>query len=167
MERNVCDKQPTDAAQQPWRSKTSPSITPSQTLQSLISPMVSAGLNVTKTGGVLLSRPQSRHTQPQNHMLISSYQLHRLQISQLTLPYTQLFNRNALTRDGIGQGAQVCDPPGHFKQIPLYNVARQIHADYYYYYYYYYYGRRRRRISHISALAGKYSPILGITNQQD
>ena len=32
----------------------------------------------------------------------------------------------------------------------------------YYYYYYYYY-----RISHFSALAGKYSPILGCVNQQD
>ena len=30
------------------------------------------------------------------------------------------------------------------------------------YYYYYYY-----RISHFSALAGKYSPILGCSNQQD
>jgi hypothetical protein len=29
-------------------------------------------------------------------------------------------------------------------------------------YYYYYY-----RISHFSALAGKYSPILGLSNQQD
>ena len=33
-------------------------------------------------------------------------------------------------------------------------------AHYYYYYYYY-------RISHFSALAGKYSPILGCSNQQD
>ena len=33
---------------------------------------------------------------------------------------------------------------------------------YYYYYYYYYY-----RISHFSALAGKYSPIMGCGNQQD
>jgi hypothetical protein len=32
--------------------------------------------------------------------------------------------------------------------------------DYYYYYYYYF------RTSHISALAGKYSPILGFSNQQ-
>jgi len=34
-------------------------------------------------------------------------------------------------------------------------------AIYYYFYYYYY------RISHFSALAGKYSPILGCSNQQD
>ena len=35
---------------------------------------------------------------------------------------------------------------------------------YYYYYYYYHY---HHRISHFSALAGKYSPILGCSNQQD
>jgi hypothetical protein len=33
---------------------------------------------------------------------------------------------------------------------------------YYYYYYYYYY-----LISHFSALAGKYSPIMGFSNQKD
>ena len=37
-------------------------------------------------------------------------------------------------------------------------------SSYYYYYYYYYY---YFRISHFSALAGKYSPILGCSNQQD
>ena len=37
-----------------------------------------------------------------------------------------------------------------------------VKVQYYYYYYYYYY-----RISHLSALAGKYSPILGFSNQQD
>ena len=36
------------------------------------------------------------------------------------------------------------------------------HYQYYYYYYYYYY-----RICHFSALAGKYSPTLGCSNQQD
>jgi len=34
-------------------------------------------------------------------------------------------------------------------------------SSYYYYYYYYH------RISHLSPLAGKYSPILGCSNQQD
>jgi len=119
MERNVSNKLPTDAAHHPRKSKTSTSTTPSQTLQSLISlscMVSSAGLNVTNSGGVLLSSPQSsRHTQPQNHMLISSYQLHRLQTAQLTLPYAQLFNRNVVTRDGIGQGAEICDPPVHFR----------------------------------------------------
>ena len=67
------------------------------------------------SGGVLLSRPQSRRIQPQNQMLISSYQLHRLQTAQLTLPYAQLFNRNVVTRNGIGHGAQKCDPPVHFR----------------------------------------------------
>jgi len=36
-----------------------------------------------------------------------------------------------------------------------------------YYYYYYHHHHRRRRISHFSAFAGKYSPILGCSNQQD
>ena len=35
------------------------------------------------------------------------------------------------------------------------------------YYYYYYYYHHHHRISHFSALAGKYSPILGCSNQQD
>jgi len=38
---------------------------------------------------------------------------------------------------------------------------------YYYYYYYYYYHHHHHRISHFSALTGKYSPILGCCNQQD
>jgi len=38
---------------------------------------------------------------------------------------------------------------------------------YYYYYYYYYHHHHHHRISHFSALAGKYSPILGRSNQQD
>jgi len=38
-----------------------------------------------------------------------------------------------------------------------------IYTLYYYYYYYYYY----YRTSHFSALAGKYSPILGFSNQRD
>jgi hypothetical protein len=44
-------------------------------------------------------------------------------------------------------------------------------ADYYYYYYYYYYHHHHHHhphlISHFSALAGKYSPILGFSHQQD
>ena len=39
--------------------------------------------------------------------------------------------------------------------------------SYYYYYYYYYYHHHHHRIFHFSALAGKYSPILGCSNQQD
>ena len=35
------------------------------------------------------------------------------------------------------------------------------------YYYYYYYYHHHHRIFHFSALAGKYSPILGCSNQQD
>ena len=49
--------------------------------------------------------------------------------------------------------------------IPLFPFLlhlRHLHHNRYYYYYYYYY-----RISHFSALAGKYSPILGCNNQQD
>ena len=38
---------------------------------------------------------------------------------------------------------------------------------YYYYYYYHYYHHHHHRISHFSALAGKYSLILGCNNQQD
>ena len=38
---------------------------------------------------------------------------------------------------------------------------------YYYYYYYYYQHHHHHRISHVSDLAGKYSPILGCSNQQD
>jgi len=41
-------------------------------------------------------------------------------------------------------------------------TALAIHIYYYYYYYYYYF-----RISHLSALAGKYSPIQGFSKQQD
>jgi hypothetical protein len=37
----------------------------------------------------------------------------------------------------------------------------KLEVYYYYYYYYYYY-----RISHFSLLAGKYSPILGFSNQK-
>jgi len=36
-----------------------------------------------------------------------------------------------------------------------------------YYYYYYYHHHHHHRISYFSALAGKYSPILGCSNQQD
>ena len=36
-----------------------------------------------------------------------------------------------------------------------------------YYYYYYHHHHHHHRISHFSALAGKYSPILGCGNQQD
>ena len=44
------------------------------------------------------------------------------------------------------------------------NRSGPVENIYYYYYYYYYY---YFRISHFSALAGKYSPILGCSNQQD
>ena len=37
----------------------------------------------------------------------------------------------------------------------------------YYYYYYYHHHHHHHRIFHFSALAGKYSPILGCSNQQD
>ena len=36
-----------------------------------------------------------------------------------------------------------------------------------YYYYYYHHHHHYHRISHFSALAGKYSHILGCSNQQD
>jgi hypothetical protein len=39
-----------------------------------------------------------------------------------------------------------------------------INVNYYYYYYYYHH---HYRISHFSAVAGKYSPILGYNNEQD
>jgi hypothetical protein len=42
-----------------------------------------------------------------------------------------------------------------------------VRSLYYYYYYYYYYYHYHHRISHFSALAGKHSPILGCSNQQD
>jgi len=42
------------------------------------------------------------------------------------------------------------------------NEINYLIPDYYYYYYYYYH-----LISHFSAFAGKYSPILGCCNQQD
>ena len=35
-----------------------------------------------------------------------------------------------------------------------------------FYYYYYYHHHHHHRVSHFSALAGKYSPILGCSNQQ-
>ena len=38
---------------------------------------------------------------------------------------------------------------------------------YYYYYYHHHHNHHHHRISHFSALAGKYSPILGCSNQQD
>ena len=41
----------------------------------------------------------------------------------------------------------------------------EILENYYYYYYYYYYCYHL--ISHFSGLAGKYSPLLGFSNQQD
>ena len=41
------------------------------------------------------------------------------------------------------------------------------HIHYYYYYYYYHHHHHHHRISHFPALAGKYSPILGCSNQQD
>jgi hypothetical protein len=56
-----------------------------------------------------------------------------------------------------------------------YSVPTTRNSYYYYYYYYHHYHhhrrrrrrRRRRRIAHFSALAGKYSLILGFSNQQD
>jgi hypothetical protein len=41
-------------------------------------------------------------------------------------------------------------------------VTHEVYCYYYYYYYYYHH-----LISHFSALAAKYSPILGFSNQQD
>ena len=46
--------------------------------------------------------------------------------------------------------------------VKVREIKEQESKDYYYYYYYYYY-----RISQFSALAGKYSLILGYSNQQD
>ena len=47
-------------------------------------------------------------------------------------------------------------------------ITRAAFLNYYYYYYYYYYHHHHHhRISHFSALAGKYSPILGCSNQND
>jgi plasmid replication initiation protein len=45
-----------------------------------------------------------------------------------------------------------------FAHYQLHNIST-LFSKYYYYYYY--------RISHFSALAGKYSPILGLSNQQN
>ena len=44
--------------------------------------------------------------------------------------------------------------------IPIFLIT-----DFHYYYYYHHY--HHHRISHFSALAGKYSPILLFSNQQD
>ena len=41
-----------------------------------------------------------------------------------------------------------------------------VHDSSHYYYYYYYY-HHHHQISHFSALAGKYSPILACGNEQD
>ena len=46
-------------------------------------------------------------------------------------------------------------------KLPNTKFHENTSASYYYYYYYYH------RISHFSALVGKYSPILGCSNQQD
>jgi hypothetical protein len=45
----------------------------------------------------------------------------------------------------------------------IYNTSTSDDDDDDYYYYYHH----RNRIPHFSALAGKYSPILGFSNQQD
>jgi len=49
-----------------------------------------------------------------------------------------------------------------FGNVFFTNLHTLVLNYYYYYYYYYYY-----LISHFSAVAGKYSPLLGFSNQQD
>jgi len=46
-------------------------------------------------------------------------------------------------------------------------VLLRMLSGYYYYYYYYYYHHHHLLVFHLSALVGKYSPILGCSNQQD
>jgi len=48
-------------------------------------------------------------------------------------------------------------------EAPHMSISARLVTDYYYYYHHH----RHHRISHFSALVGKYSPILGRSNQHD
>ena len=62
---------------------------------------------------------------------------------------------------GWGLGVRLTTSP--HKNL-LWNLKKKEEAKGYYYYHHHHH---RHRISHFSALAGKYSPILGCSNQQD
>jgi hypothetical protein len=55
--------------------------------------------------------------------------------------------------------------PGHFKDKQRGGCSERHYT--YYNYNYYYHHHHHHRISRFSALAGKYSPILGFSNQQN
>jgi hypothetical protein len=73
---------------------------------------------------------------------------------------------SALTYDAVAQKLKLSSIEVRRTMQIVLSVFHIVIYLYYYYYYYYYY-HHHHRISHFSALAGKYSPILGFSNQQD
>jgi hypothetical protein len=90
-------------------------------------------------------------------------------IHQLEICVTQTTDLDALERGGWRKGNNLLplvgmEPSSLVSAVcSLPTISAWLSRSHYYYYYYYYY----YRISHCSPLAGKYSPILVFSNQQD